>query len=244
MAKILTTTGVSACIERIINESTHRITIVCPYVDINERFKDLIAARDRNGVELWLLYGKRDLSEKTSSWVRTLKNAKQFYLEHLHAKCYSNESEAILTSMNLYAYSEHNNYELGVLVRKAIDSELFSELNKEVDRLIELASSSTRPKAIVEEKKSRPKTNNPKLHETGYCIRCGIKIGLDGHKPHCPPHHASWAKWGNPDFEEGFCHKCGCEAKSSKREPLCTDCGGTAKPLSIIDKGLNRLFGR
>src|SRR5690606_5768052 len=36
----------------------------------------------------------------------------------LHAKYYANESRAILTSMNLYGFSQNNNIEVGVLMEK------------------------------------------------------------------------------------------------------------------------------
>ena len=36
--------------------------------------------------------------------------------KNLHAKCYLNEKEALLTSMNLYEYSQEHNDEMGILV--------------------------------------------------------------------------------------------------------------------------------
>src|SRR5665647_763422 len=40
------------------------------------------------------------------------------YEKRLHAKYYANENSAILTSMNLYNYSQDNNIEAGVLTKR------------------------------------------------------------------------------------------------------------------------------
>ncbi|KKM98234.1 hypothetical protein LCGC14_1160080 [marine sediment metagenome] len=52
---------------------------------------------------------------------------KIYFVSHLHAKIYCNESKALITSMNLYLASILNNKEIGVLLTK--NSEL-AEYNK------------------------------------------------------------------------------------------------------------------
>ena len=49
-------------------------------------------------------------------WLEGLTQIKTSFRRNLHAKCYLNENEALLTSMNLYEFSEKNNDEMGVLV--------------------------------------------------------------------------------------------------------------------------------
>jgi len=57
----------------------------------------------------------------------------------LHAKCYINESQAIVTSMNLYAYSQENNEEMGILVFKEDDPDLYQEIYAEAQRLLTIS---------------------------------------------------------------------------------------------------------
>ncbi len=44
------------------------------------------------------------------------------FCKNLHAKCYLNESECIISSLNLYEFSQINNNEMGILIRKYEDS--------------------------------------------------------------------------------------------------------------------------
>jgi phosphatidylserine/phosphatidylglycerophosphate/cardiolipin synthase-like enzyme len=57
----------------------------------------------------------------------------------LHAKCYLNENEAIVTSMNLYSFSQQNNDEMGIYVSKDDDPELYKEISNEVQRLLTIS---------------------------------------------------------------------------------------------------------
>jgi len=62
------------------------------------------------------------------------------YEKRLHAKYYANESSAILTSMNLYSYSQDNNIEFGVLTERSafknggLDQEAWNYFNRVIDQ--------------------------------------------------------------------------------------------------------------
>ena len=58
------------------------------------------------------------------------------FLQNLHAKCYMNENEALLTSMNLYEFSQINNNEMGIIVSRDQDPELYEEIKEESMRLV------------------------------------------------------------------------------------------------------------
>ena len=54
----------------------------------------------------------------------------------LHAKCYLNEQAAIITSLNLYEFSQQNNEEMGVYIEnKDIGKKLYAEIFSDVNRL-------------------------------------------------------------------------------------------------------------
>lgn len=57
----------------------------------------------------------------------------------LHAKCYLNENEAIVTSMNLYSFSQQNNDEMGIHVTKENDTDLYNDIYIEVQRLLTIS---------------------------------------------------------------------------------------------------------
>jgi phosphatidylserine/phosphatidylglycerophosphate/cardiolipin synthase-like enzyme len=57
------------------------------------------------------------------------------FVTNLHAKCYLNETTAIVTSMNLYEFSQQNNDEMGILVTWDADRQLYQDIYAEAQRL-------------------------------------------------------------------------------------------------------------
>ena len=47
-----------------------------------------------------------------------LEYVQSVFCKNLHAKCYLNESTCIISSLNLYEFSQVNNNEMGVLIEK------------------------------------------------------------------------------------------------------------------------------
>ena len=61
------------------------------------------------------MYGKTELRSEETEWLAD-NFVRTSFREHLHAKCYMNDSHALVTSMNLYEFSQVNNDEMGILV--------------------------------------------------------------------------------------------------------------------------------
>ena len=79
------------------------------------------------------------MAPKEIDWLRSLQFIRTSFLENLHAKCYLSEKEAILTSMNLYEYSQVNNEEMGIHITKENDPELYGEIRTEAQRLLRIS---------------------------------------------------------------------------------------------------------
>ena len=60
-------------------------------------------------------------------WLESMTSIKTSVRKNLHAKCYLNGKEALLTSMNLYEYSQEHNDEMGILVSVDHDPELYGQ---------------------------------------------------------------------------------------------------------------------
>lgn len=140
MAEFLTTTDCSAAIERIIRNAEREVTLVSAYVIPRlmyiERLRD---AADR-GVRIKLIFGKRPMDDRVMAHLRTIHNLEVYYLHVLHAKCYFNEHEAVITSLNLLGWSEQKNREIGVLLDRVRDKTAFEELKREVSSILNAAS--------------------------------------------------------------------------------------------------------
>ena len=59
-----------------------------------------------------------------------------FFHRDLHTKCYFNESNLVLTSMNLIEYSEKHNREMGVFIDKKSEPEQYNDAVQQVISVI------------------------------------------------------------------------------------------------------------
>lgn len=114
MIKILSTTGCSGMIEQVISEAKEYILLVSPYLDITQPIMSRLIQADERNIKILILYGKSEISQEMKDFMNKLKNLNLYYLDTLHAKCYLNESVGLLSSLNLFEFSQVNNWEIGV----------------------------------------------------------------------------------------------------------------------------------
>lgn len=215
MAEFVVRTGVSDRLERIVKSAQERLVLISPYLDFNKHIKELIEDKNRLKIDVRIIYGKRDLYPEVKTWLEAMDFVRTSFYENLHAKCYLNENEALLTSMNLYEFSQVNNYEMGILVSRKEDPELYNAIFKESSEIVRISKES--PVATTDGSGAQ----GPK---EGFCIRCKAAMPTRPGGPYCNPHFASWNKFKNKDYPEKHCHTCGKKHRTSLRKPLCLDC--------------------
>lgn len=136
MAKFLGTTATNYHLEELIKEARERLIIISPFLKFNERFRQLLEDKDRMKIDIRIIYGKSELAPPEINWLGSLESVRTSFRENLHAKCYMNERAVIITSMNLYEFSQINNDEMGVYIQRDEEPELYKEVYEEVQRLI------------------------------------------------------------------------------------------------------------
>ena len=221
MAEFLTTTGISNSLESIITETKERLVIVSPYLKVNPLLKDLLEEKDRWKIDIRVIYGKSELNPQESSWLESLTSVRTSFCENLHAKCYMNEATALITSMNLYEFSQVNNREMGILVSREDDPELYQKIYDEVGRLLRISEEIRITIARVEEEQATParrrstQTPAPRRQAAaasqpaeaertsdqsakGSCIRCKATLGLDMTHAYCTRCFAQWRQKSRP----------------------------------------------
>lgn len=240
MAEFLTTNGTSYHIENIIIEAKAKLVLVSPYLQISKTFYERLKDASSKNVLIKIIYGKDELKPNERNSLADLKNVELFFFENLHAKCYFNESKMVITSMNMYEFSEKNNREMGVLIDRVFDKELFE---KAVNETLSIIQSSEQ---IALRKTDRSLNHNIKKQEEnkpqkfkkvlrGYCIRCENRIDFDPHKPYCSECYSVWALYENLDYPENVCHKCGEYETTSMNKPQCYDCFSNQQMISNRD---------
>lgn len=125
MSTFLTGDNLNNAIDDIITNAKKFIQITSPYIKLDDHFKerfDLI--KNNPSIYLQILFGKNEsnffksMKSEDLDYFKSFPNVSIIFEPRLHAKSYINESEGIITSMNLYDYSAENNVEYGLSFTK------------------------------------------------------------------------------------------------------------------------------
>lgn len=224
MAKFLTTLKAQAEIESIINNAQKTLVMLSPYVKIGDNLLQSLKDADRRKVKIIVAYGdKVNLEPKTINQLQQLENLSLRFLKNLHAKCFFNEANMVITSLNLYETPNGHNREMGVLLDRISDAECFAEAVKEATLIVNASEEIDvkKPGSVQppEHTQSEPAPAN------GYCIRCGNTIAMNAERPLCPECYKVWERHWDPDRAQYYCHACGRSEKTTFVTPLCPICG-------------------
>ncbi|HFC8536116.1 TPA: phospholipase D family protein [Neisseria bacilliformis] len=139
MAKFLTTTAASFYLEELIKTARERLFLISPYWKLNDRLKELLEDKNRLKIDIRIIYGKNDLNPSEMKWFKSLDYVRISYCPNLHAKCYISEQSCIITSLNLYEFSQVNNHEMGIFLSKDEDGQIYQDAYEEAQRIIRIS---------------------------------------------------------------------------------------------------------
>ena len=234
MAQFLTRKGIVYHLDRIIEEANRELVLISPYIKADKETKNLLKNKTR-ATTIHVIYGKKELKPAEQSFLDSLGIATTF-LKNLHAKCYLNENEALLTSMNLYQFSQEHNDEMGILVSRQDDAELYKSIHgqammwKTAEREFEPA---IRKEGVTATgtRTTPSQTSVRKKPMTGFCIRCKEELTANPERPYCKRCYKSWEQFNNSSYKETYCHTCGKKHKTTRIKPLCISCFAKYKAI-------------
>ncbi len=217
MAKFLNTTGVSYHLEELIKTTKDRLILISPYLQFNDRIKEHLSNLNIQKRDIRIIYRENKLHPDENNWLEKQIGVRTSVCKNLHAKCYLNENEAIITSMNLYDFSQQNNNEMGIYISKLQDSDLYNATLEEAQRLLTISEEirvtvkkvSAASQDKTEKMKVEPKNFYSNNKPMGYCIRTGVPIPFNVEKPMSYEAYKVWSQFGDPDYPEKFCHFSG-----------------------------------
>ena len=122
MAIFLKGNELNSALENVFEYAKEYLILVSPYIKLHDRYASALRAKRENyDLEIVVVFGKNEndfsksMKQEDFNFFKEFPNIEIRYEKRLHAKYYANESSAILTSMNLYTFSQDNNIEAGVL---------------------------------------------------------------------------------------------------------------------------------
>ena len=211
MAKFLDCSGVQSALTDIIKNAERKLLIVSPYLKISTQTKHYLKSIDKKNIPMVIIFrAGKNVNDDDLAFFKELSHLKLGQCENLHSKCYLNEKEGLITSMNLHEYSQTHNWEMGILFTKQHDAEIYKDVLKELGHMVTQAK--------------------PYTEERAFCIRCGKSMDeFNPGKPLCNNCYPIWARYKRKHYAEKFCHACGSDRTASHlsfEKPLCGECAG------------------
>jgi hypothetical protein len=127
MPQFITGSKLNSEIELLFENAFEQILIISPYIKLHERYKSVLLEKvDDPKLKISVIFGKNEADISRSMKAQDFEFFKQFpnveirYEKRLHAKYYANDFTAILSSMNLYSFSQDNNIEAGVKIESSV----------------------------------------------------------------------------------------------------------------------------
>ena len=237
MAKFLNTSGVTFYLEELIKRTKDQLILVSPYLQFNDRIKEHIQNLNIQKKDIRIVYRENKLHPDENNWLANQIGVRTSICKTLHAKCYINDSEAIITSMNLYEFSQLNNNEMGIHVTKTVDPELYKDTFDEVKRLLTISEEIRVTVLKVNTKNDSKKAGKEVTNEgVGFCIRTGVSIPFDIAKPLSKEAYKKWNEYGDENYPEKYCHFSGepSNGETSVKQPILKKNWRKAKEIFLL----------
>jgi len=244
MAKFLTDELLNESLENIIRDAKRELILVSPYIKLHHNYYSLLNDRlKEKTLKMYLIF--RECKKDKYKYIRNIDldffkkfpNIEIRMHKNLHAKMYANESDTLVTSMNLYNYSQKNNIEFGLL--HVGNKAEYNRESLKVNEVIRKSFAYLRRKSlliyeskIAESGKLFPEYYPDIIHDNikdilnedsnlepgeffepdeGFCIRTGKKIKFNIYMPMCTSAYNIWKVDRKGDYPELFCHFSGEE---------------------------------
>lgn len=179
MAKFLNTSAINYFLEDLIKNAKDRLILISPFLKLNDRIKELLEDKNRLKIDVRIVYGKSELQPQEINWLKGLTYIRTSYCKNLHAKCYLNEEVCVISSLNLYEFSQVNNNEMGVLINRIDDAEVYKDTYEEAQRIIRISDEVRISLEVVDRTtQAEPASNEEERTEKLSTSKLAKKLGL------------------------------------------------------------------
>ena len=246
----LTGNDLNAALEHVFEDAEFRLVLISPYILLHDRYASVLKSKlENHEMEISLVFGKNEEDPSRSMRRQDLDFFMQFpnidirYEPRLHAKYYANDRHGIITSMNLYRYSQDHNIEAGLLMEAAgLKGELTNRLTGRTD--VELDTYSYFDRVIDQARliyERQPKYESSMMGLKKKYIGSEVTTDIIAEffsnknafsKPHDAPKQYSAPKTttpkdnkvaGKPEHSSGYCIRTGGQIPFNVEKPLSYD---------------------
>jgi hypothetical protein len=141
MVQFLNTQAAYAEIENIVNRAEHKLVIMSPYIQINRTLlQKIFHASEHRSIDVSLVCRTNDIKPEEMAAINRINRLEVFDLPNLHANCIYNEKTMVISSLNLFDYSQINNRDMGALISLEKDAAAFVSAVNESEYMMQLAA--------------------------------------------------------------------------------------------------------
>jgi hypothetical protein len=224
MVKFLETTQVTADLTELIKKSQEKLWLISPYIQMNNQLRGHIGNCDARNVDIKVIFrSPADVKPDDLNFLKSLRRKNLYECADLHAKCYLNENTAIVTSMNLYDYSQTHNREIGIRVDRDVseDKDLYDEIYQEMLSIMgfskpfqyEIKRVEIEPTVIKRSSSMNQYPKQPPVLTKETMMGSLKKAFVESVKDVL-----------SPTEEGGYCIRCGERIEVDPDRPLCPKC--------------------
>jgi phosphatidylserine/phosphatidylglycerophosphate/cardiolipin synthase-like enzyme len=212
-------------LERLIEDADDYLYLICPYIQLHDKLKrELKTKTNQPQLRIVVVFGKNEeglhnsLNKEDFEFLKTLPNIEIRYEPKLHAKYYSSEDRAIITSMNLHKFSHDNNIEVGLvmdvknIIGKFVGDDPESESYHYFEKVIEYSDLKYKREPVFQKKLLGLSTDYLNSSET-------VNLMDEVYAAPKPVGFKSWDK--KEAALKGYCIRTGAEIPFNLEKPYC-----------------------
>lgn len=141
MVQYLNTQGAYSEIENIVNRAEYKLVLMSPYIQISRTLlQKIFHACEHRSIDVSLICRTSDIRPEEMAAMSQIPRLEIFDLPNLHANCIYNEKALIMTSLNLFDYSQINNRDMGALITAQKDPGAFVAAVSETEYMMQLGT--------------------------------------------------------------------------------------------------------
>jgi len=172
MVHFLNTAGAYSEIENIIGKAEHQLILISPYIQIAKPLLErLTYVSEKHAVNITLVCRIDRLNRHEYNSLMRINRLDILNSPSLHAKCFYNERCMVITSLNLYRHSHMHNREMGILINRDEEPQVFSDAKSEAEFIIQTASIIKINKLFVRQKQMQSNISNVLTADVGSSLR-------------------------------------------------------------------------
>jgi len=136
MAKFLNSSTTNFLVEELINGASEKLIIIVPILEFNDRIKELLEDKSCLTINIRIVYGKSKLKPGEINWLKEHTYIRTTLCKDIKIECYLSEELCIIAGMSHPGFSQGDYTDVGVLISRAEDVDLYNQTCKMAQEFI------------------------------------------------------------------------------------------------------------